>query len=314
MAILTSPHNEQPVQQFVMPRISSVTLSWNLLQETTACLSSLQAQTYPHLHSILVDNNSTDSTPEVVKSQFPNVTLIENKTNRGYAAAINQGLQAGLEAQADFLWIVDNDAIADPQALERLVEVALARPDIALFTPKIFYLDPPDLVWSIGHRRRPLTLAPIKGGMGKAEPEVPAKMELRDYAPCCGLLIRREVLEKVGLLDQRFFIYYEDLDLCIRAAEAGYRLSYVPSAMMWHNVSRSAGAGSPLQKYYLARSSVHFFLKHTPWWLKPMIIIYRCGSGVKTVCKSLLVGQPGIASAYLRGIRDGVQEHYARLG
>jgi len=129
----------------------------------------------------------------------------------------------------------------------------------------------------------------------------------------CGLLIRRDLLERVGLFDERFFMYYEDLDLCLRARRAGYRLLLVPSAKMWHKVAVSSGGrDSPGERYHMARSSVLFFRKHARSWQVPFIAPYRTASAVKTVTRLLLRRRPDSARAYLRGLRDGLRSHISR--
>jgi GT2 family glycosyltransferase len=290
------------------PLVYSVTLSWNRREDTLACLRSILASDYPSLRAVLVDNASTDDTVEAVHAELPAVTTLVNPVNLGYAAGVNVGLRYALEQGADFVIIVDNDAVIAPDAVMRMLSVAQARPAVGLLTPKILYHDEPDLIWFAGHKRRPVTLAPIAGSMGKPDAQLDGGPRPMDYAPCCGLLIRRAVLERVGLLEERFFIYYEDLDFCIRAKASGFELLNVPDARVWHKVSASAGEGTPLQKYYLARSSVHFYFRHTSRWLLPLIVLYRLGSATRTVTRVLCHGRPDVASAYLRGLRDGVAE------
>jgi hypothetical protein len=121
-----------------------------------------------------------------------------------------------------------------------------------------------------------------------------------------GVLVQRQVLEEVGLFDERFFLYYEDLDLCVRARERGYHLLSVPAAHIWHKGRASMGEASPRQKYHLARSSVLFFAKHTPLRRLPLIVAYRAGSALRTLTRALLKGQWAVARSYLRGLREGL--------
>lgn len=290
------------------PLVYSVTLNWNRKKDTLDCLQSVLASSHPNVRAVLVDNASTDGTVEAVHSSLPQVTTLVNPTNLGYAAGVNVGLRYAMEAGADYVLILDNDAVIDSQALKLMVDVAQARPSVGLLTPKILFHNTPDVIWCAGHNQRPVTLAPIDDDLGKSASEIQGRPRPRDYAPCCGLLVRRSVLEQVGCLEESFFIYYEDLDFCIRTRESGHRLLNVPDARVWHKVSASAGQGTPLQKYYLARSSVHFYLRHTPLWFLPLILLYRMGSGIRTVTRSLLDRKPAVARAYLRGLGDGLRE------
>lgn len=288
--------------------IYSVTLSWNRKEDTLACLRSLRDSDYPNLRAVLVDNASTDDTVVAVHAELPEVTTLVNSTNLGYAAGVNVGLRHALEQNADFVLILDNDATIAPDALTHMMCIMHSDSTVGLLTPKILFYNQPDIIWCTGHKQRRVTLAAIDDDLGKHISEVEGAPRPRDYAPCCGLLIRRSVLENVGLLEEKLFIYYEDLDFCIRAGEGGYKLLNVPDAKVWHNVSASAGSGSPLQRYYLARSSVHFYLRHTPGWLKPLIVLYRAGSAVRTVSRALLHKRTDVARAYLQGLKDGIAE------
>lgn len=290
------------------PTIHSVTLSWNRKDDTLDCLRSILTSDYANVRAILVDNASTDGTVEAVKSTFPDVVTLINPVNLGYAAGVNIGLRYALDQGADFVCILDNDAVIAPDAWTRMMSVMQAHPSAGLLTPKILYHSMPGVIWYSGHKRRKVTLAPIGGSMNMRDAELNGDPRPMDYAPCCGLLIRRAVMEKIGLLEERFFIYYEDLDFCIRAQESGFDLLNVTDARVWHKVSASAGDGSLLQKYYHARSSVRFYYKHTPRWYLPLIVLYRLGSASRTVGRSLIHGRSQIASAYLRGLRDGIAE------
>jgi hypothetical protein len=247
-----------------------------------------------------------------VHAELPEVTCLVNPMNLGYAAGVNVGLRHALRRGADFVIIVDNDATIAPDTIRLMRDTAHANPKAGLLTPKILYYSMPKVIWCAGHRRRAFTLAPIDGSMNQPETSLTGGPRPIDYAPCCGLLIRRSVMEQVGLLEERFFIYYEDLDFCIRSREAGFDLLNVPEARVWHKVAASAGEGSPLQKYYLARSSVYFYFRHTPRKHRPLIALYRLGSATRTIIRALRHEKPQVASAYLRGLRDGVAEVFGK--
>ena len=290
------------------PLVYSVTLSWNRKGDTRDCIRSVLASDYPNLHAVLVDNASTDGTVEAIRSEFRPVAILVNPINLGYAAGVNVGLRYALAQRADYTIIVDNDATVASDAITRMVSVAEAWSTAGLLTPKILYHSKPDIIWCAGYKRRPVTLAPIAGSMYLHDADLNGGPRPMDYAPCCGLLIRRSVLERVGFLEERFFIYYEDLDFCIRAKRGGFELLNVTDARVWHKVAASAGEGSPLQKYYMARNSIRFFVSHTPRWCLPLIALYRLGSAIRTVSRALRHGKTEAARAYLRGLSDGVSE------
>jgi len=272
------------------------------------CLASLHAAQQPGrlveaFDVILVDNGSTDNSVEAVKAKFPDTEILALAENRGFAAGCNVGLRRALEAGADYVLLVNNDATVAPDMLVRLIEVAERRGDAGLLGPVVYRFDEPDRVWSAGYRERPITLS-AQPPAGQSNGDAPYEVD-RLYG--AGLLIRRSVLEEVGLFDERFFMYYEDADLCRRVQEAGYRLLVVPAARMWHKVSASTGEGSPSQQYHLARGSVLFFARHTPLPLLPVIIVYRLGVAAKKLVLAAQRRRWDVMSAYLRGLVDGVR-------
>jgi GT2 family glycosyltransferase len=209
---------------------------------------------------------------------------------------------------ADFIWIVDNDALVAPNTLTAMMTAQQQEPPAAVLTPKVLFFSQPDMIWSMGYDCRPLTLARIHSWEGQAATSAAGPRRAATYAPCCGLLVRRDVFSRVGFLDTDYFIYYEDLDFCLRMRRAGCQLYSVPEATMWHKVSASAGEGSPLQKYHLARSSVRFYRKHTAWWLYPVIFLYRLGSALRTTWRAWRQRRPDVIRAYWRGLCTGCRD------
>lgn len=286
-----------------VPAVAAIILNWNRRDDTLACLGSLQDIDYQNLQVILVDNGSTDGTVAAVRQRFPDVEIIQNDANLGYAAGCNVALREILRREIDYVLLLNNDTVVAHNMLNRLVAVAEASPEAGMLGPTIWHFDTPERLWAGGQRVRPITLSgqPPHGDPHGAQPyEV-------GYIFGCGLLLRRQLLEDVGLFDERFFMYYEDQDLCLRARNHGYRLLIVPAAKMWHKVSASTGgAGTPLNKYYLARSSVLFYAKHTPRLLWPLIVLYRSGSAMRTVGRALRHRQLDVAKSYLRGLTRGL--------
>lgn len=297
-----------------LPVVYAVTLSWNRREDTLACLSSLAASGYPRLNCILVDNASSDDTVAAVRAAFPCVNVIENPDNSGYAGGVVIGIQQALEQGADFIWIVDNDALVAPNTLSVMMAAQRQEPPAAVLTPKVLFFSQPDVIWSMGYDCRPLTLARTRSWEGRPAASGTGPRRSTTYAPCCGLLVRRDVFGRVGLLDTCYFIYYEDLDFCLRVRKAGYQLYSVPEAMMWHKVSASAGEGSALQKYHLARSSVRFYRKHSARWLYPIIIPYRLGSALRTTWRMWRQRRFAVVRAYWRGLRNGCQDLFRQCG
>lgn len=293
-------------QQESRPLIAIVTLNWNRPDDTLACLESAAAQTYPNIRLVVVDNGSADDSVARVAAAFPAATLLRNEHNLGFGRGFNRGLRYALDSGADYVFMVNNDTWLAPDMLEQLV--AHVAPDVGIITPAIYYAAQPQRPWSLGGRRHWLTLEKT-GDSPAALDEVDASGALeRDYAVACGILLSRAALERVGMFDERFFMYYEDMDLSLRVRQARMRILLVPAARMWHKVATSSGGSdSPGERYWMARSSVQFFFKHVRGarWL--VVAPYRAGSACKTVLRLYLRGRSAAARAYLRGLRDGLR-------
>jgi GT2 family glycosyltransferase len=253
----------------------------------------------------VVDNDSTDGSTAAIAARFPDVEQLLNKCNLGFAAGANVGIRHALAQGADFVFLANNDTLLAPDALDVLVGAALES-DAGLVAPKILYVDEPDVIWSVGGRRSRLTLEITGCRRGQRDTLLDAAPFEVDFVTACGILIRCECFKDVGPFDERFFMYYEDSDYCLRARSAEYRVLVVPRARMWHRVAASiGGSDSPTERYHMALSSVHFFKKHLRGWRWLIVVPYRVASAVKTVARLLVTGRSHSAWSYLRGLREG---------
>lgn len=253
------------------PHVTIVILNWNGLSDTLACLESLQRLDYPDYEIVVVDNGSTDGSVPVIRERFPMVTMLENTENWGYTGGNNVGLRYALAQGADYTLLLNNDTEVAPDFLRRLVEAAESDPFLGMAGPTIYYHDRPDVIWSAGGAidwqrgsTRMVGLDERDEGQFGAEPR-PV-----DFVTGCAMLVRRTVLEQAGLLDERFFAYYEEAEWCVRASRAGFRIVHVPLAHIWHKISPSAQADSPFVHYYMTRNRL-LFLKAAgagprAWW------------------------------------------------
>lgn len=246
-----------------MPRVAVVVLNWNGLADTLECLESLARLDYPAYEVVVVDNGSTDGSPAAIRERFPEVTLIETGENLGYAGGNNAGLRYAWQQEVDYVLLLNNDTEVASASLRLLVEAAEVDPRIGIAGPTIYYHDRPDVVWSAGGaidwRRGTTWMVGLDerdtGQFGVGPRQV-------DFVTGCALLVKRPVLEQVGLLDERFFLYYEEVEWCVRARRAGFEIVHVPQAHVWHKIMPGAQADSPLVHYYMTRNRL-LFLKTT---------------------------------------------------
>ncbi|BAI60310.1 putative glycosyltransferase [Methanocella paludicola SANAE] len=244
--------------------VSVVIVNWNGLKYLRECLDSLFAQSYANREIILVDNASTDGSPDFIRKNYPMVKVIESSSNLGFAGGTNRGIK---EAKGELIALFNQDAVADKNWLEILVKAVNSSNDIAAVAGKIFY-------WGDEQERKKVfctwpKVDPRKALAYNFFDERPAADV--DYLPGCAMLIKKKALDEVGLLDEDYFLYFEETDWCARAIMAGYRLVYVPDAKAWHVVSGSIGSGAKLS--YIMRNRVRFALKNFDSSYLPVFVV-----------------------------------------
>lgn len=300
------------------PGVWFVVVNWNQRQLTLDCLASLREQAYPSFHVALVDNGSQDGTPDAVRQAFPDVTVIVNDRNLGFAAGNNVGIQHALAAGAEYVFLLNNDTTVDPQMLGRLVDVAESDPTIGITGPTMLYLDAPETIWCAGNRIDWSTGSTerLRADMPVASVEQLAYQDV-DFITACAVCIKRAVFADVGLLDERFFMYYEETDWFARAAAAGWRTVYVPSARMWHKVSATIGATSPLTDYYMIRNR-YLFLGRNLAGARRIAALLRAGLyDARTVAAYTVKSHGGARlrnrDAKLLGMRDAALRRWGQI-
>jgi len=263
-------------------KVTIIVLNWNGEKYIISCLQSLRRLAVrPHrIEVIVVDNTSTDHSVGLIKKKFPQLLLIQAGQNLGYAGGNNIGLQYALDQGSDFAWIVNPDVQVHPQSLA-LLEAASTHPDGGIFGSKCYFAKgyefhkdrytPSQLgqvIWYAGGKIDWANL--ITQHIGIDEVDIGQYNQTRETDTVTGtsFFIRRQVLEQIGLIDPKYFLYYEETDLCVRASRAGWKLYYVPESIVWHRVGQASGIGSPLADYYTTRNRLLFGLRWALWRTK----------------------------------------------
>lgn len=221
------------------PRVSVVVLAHNNFPDTAECLTSLTQMDYALLSLLVVDNGSTDNAAEQVAREFPEVTLIQTGRNLGVAGGFNPGIVSALHHGAEYVFILNNDTHVAASMMTELVAAGEADNRAGILMPKIVYYDDDRCIWSAGARYRRIPPAIVMRGLDQPDDGRFDAPELIEFAPTCGLLIPRRTFERVGLLDDGYFFYYDDWDYSQRVRRAGLNIRYVPSARLRHKVSRT---------------------------------------------------------------------------
>ena len=241
------------------PSVWIVVLNWNGLADTLACLRSLQGLHFAARRVIVVDNGSTDRSVEGIRGSdlSASIEIIETGRNCGFAGGNNLGIRHALEQGADFVLVLNNDTIVDPMLLDELVAAAEQHPEVGCFGPWIFYMDDPERLWFAGAAWSSEALSFTWPGKGRTASEMPLEPTRTDYVCGAALFFRASVARRIGLLDERFFLVYEESDWCYRARRAGFGCISVPRARLWHKVGASFGnEDSPLRTYFSTRNKL----------------------------------------------------------
>lgn len=241
--------------QSFLPRIGVIVVSWNQEALCLDALGSLSTLDYPSscVDIILVDNGSTDNTIDSVSQAFPYVTILANQSNLGFADGNNQGIQEALACGAEYVFLLNNDAIIARDVLSELINATRRHTNAGILGPKVYHRERPNIIQSTGTKLDRLGGAYQRGldeqdfGQYDTEEEV-------DAVVGCAMLVSRDVIDQVGMLDSRFFMYYEDTDWCWRARAASFKVVYIPKAVVWHREAAVRTADQARITYYMERN------------------------------------------------------------
>lgn len=282
------------------PLVGVVILNWNRPLDTIACLESLASITYPNHHIIVVDNGSTDGSPERIREAVPDVELLTSSQNLGFAAGANMGIDRALALGAEHVLLLNNDTVVAPESLGLLVKTIEKDPTIGISVPKIYCYDHPTRIWAAGSQWQPFPPRVTMIGLGREDhPRYNESYDL-EYATGCALLVHRRVFEVTGAFDAVYFMYQEDYDFCHRVRQAGFRIAYVPQAKVWHKASQGLGENSPRKWYLWSKSSVIFYRRH-------FSRLTLAGFLSWVIVREVLKGNFSFRRSFLRGVRDGLR-------
>ena len=254
--------------------VGIVAVTFNATRTIRGFLTSLIEQTYRDFVLYLTDNASSDPTlEEIASAKDPRIRVFRNTQNLGWAEGANRGIRAALADGCPLILLMNDDTEFEPQLLEKLVR-GLDDYACQMIVPKILFLDNRQMIWSAGGTFRPWRgYAPSHHGVFQIDQgqfDLPRQVE---HGPACCLLLRKTVFDRIGVLDSRFFYGFDDVDFCYRAMRAGVKLFYLPSAVLLHKASSSAGGPtSDITARYGTRGHVIYMLKHLGIWRRLLFL------------------------------------------
>jgi len=262
------------------PKVSIIILNWNKYEMSMVCIKSLEKITYANYDIIIVDNNSNDNSGEKLKKDLPNCKVILNTNNEGFARGANIGIRYALEKGADYALLLNNDSMIEEKLfLEPAIQVAESDNRIGVVSGKIYYQKNPKMIWYAGGYINLLRGQAIVRGLYEVDKGQFDKVSEVRFATGALLLIKREVLEKVGLLPEEYFFGYEEWDYSLMVRRAGYKLYYVPGFTCYHKSDGSHSNSDPKYIYNSYRNKLIFQQKYLPpiiWFFWKIFFMFYC--------------------------------------
>ncbi|MBI2939038.1 MAG: glycosyltransferase family 2 protein [Chloroflexi bacterium] len=281
-----------------------VVLSYNNSADTAASLRSLLSQRYSHQSVMLLDNGSTDGSVAELRAQFPGLTIRSVSPNRGFAGGANAGIQASLQDRPDYVLLVSNDTVADEEMVAELVSAGERYPEVGLVAPAIYYHDAPHRLWSAGARSRQVVPFP----RDLRAKDLRGDVELVDFVTGCAVLLRPQLVERVGLFDERYRQYYEDNDLCQRVRAAGIGIACATRARLLHKVGLTLRRKPARLRYLQTVGRIRYYGEHVHGWQRALVAVWLVWQVVRSTLVALRRGEWSSVAALAEGLRDGLGE------
>ena len=264
---------------------------------------------YPNFEIVVVDNGSTDDSIRYLKEIFGDtIHIVQNGENLGYSKGFNAGITYAMDKNPDYLFILNNDTKVDPKALTELVKAAETDASIGFVSGKVYQYDNPKVLQTVGKLTNSITL--VGSHIGANEEDIGQYNDIKEYTfiDDVFLLVRKEVIEKVGGYDSNFFLYLEETDWCVRVRKAGFKIIYTPGAKIWHKGSMSSGGGmNPINTYWLTRNKYLFMWRNatSQQWRNFMLRNNLINLPMSTINR-IIKGQNKRFIALLKGNLSGI--------
>jgi len=274
------------------PRVGCVVINWNGWRDTVACLDALRLIDYPELSVVVVDNGSTDDSVARIQGAHPAIRLLQTGRNLGFAGGNNAGIREALQQGVKYVWLLNNDTQPQPEALRELVRSAEANFKLGAVGSVLHYASSPGAVqaWGGGW---------VNLWTGYSSHATHPTSRQLDFLTAASLLVRSQALEDVGLMDDRFFLYWEDAEFCFRLRRHGWKLEVAPHAVVLHNVNASTSKSSTSIDRCYTYSAIRFLLQysHVPQVASFVFLTRR-------LLHRALSGKVKAMGSVLQGVRD----------
>lgn len=295
------------------PKVAIILINWNGYALTKACLESLKDLKYPHFQLILVDNGSEDGSGEKLKTEFPEIELLSSPDNIGFTGGNNLGIKWALDHFFDQVLLLNNDTVVEPDFLDPLVSFLEEHLDYGAVQPKIMLEADRDKLWNAGggyfkglEMTWSIGTGQLDEGQFDQEKDTP-------WITGCAILVRSAVIRKVGMLDARFFAYYEDVEWSFRIKKSGFKLRYLPQSKIYHvaggssrKIKTKEGVVPPILHYYRTRNHLFLIRSHSNPVSFVLSLLYQTLKNVAFMLYLGLNGRFQKVNAILKGHYEGL--------
>lgn len=283
-----------------LPLISIITVNYNGNEITDLFLKSIFEITYKNIEVFVVDNNSAIS-PDILKVKYPSINLIKSPNNVGFAAGNNLAIR---QSKGKYCFLLNNDTEVTHHFLEPIVELMEGNPNIGIASSKLLYFSKPDTIQYAGHNGINFYTG---RGFGVGFMETDSGQYNQSYQTQLGhgaaMLISKKAIEKVGLMAELFFLYYEEIDFCERIKQAGFQIWYCGQSVVFHKESITTGKSSPLKTYYLTRNRLIYTKRNTRGFQHyACIVFFMLIAFPKGALQLILKKEFKLLKAFLRGV------------
>lgn len=289
--------------------LSVILLNWNTKELTAACITSLLLHCDAQSFDIIVaDNGSTDHSLEYLRQKFPHLTYLDNKENLGFAEGNNRALAYAMEQGYAYSLLLNTDTYLEHDIIKPLLAYKQKHPEAGAVQPAILTATPPHAFWNGGGRYS------VTWGRTHSNTRNPQKGAGKiDWATGCCVLLDHRALQKTGLFNSAYFLYYEDVELSFRLKSKGYEIHYLPDCVLYHHAGASGkksnqkeGKIRPVIHYYTSRNKIWLIRQYTPVFYRPTVFLYNFGYFAAALSYFLLRGRTQKAKSLLKGIKEGL--------
>jgi len=291
------------------PLVYIIVLNYNGCRDTLECLESLERVSYVSFRVVVVDNCSTDESDLEIRAKYPGHKFIQTGKNLGYAGGNNLGIRLALENKADYVCLLNNDTTVTPDFLEPLVNWMEQDKTTGIAGPKVCDYYKQDIIQATGSKANLFLGKFYQLNRGKKKDGVQGVLEV-DYVAGACLLIRSELISKIGLVSEEYFLFFEETEWCLKAKRAGQKVVCVCESVIFHKGSKSTEKVSGIQEYYMTRNQIIFEKRNAGRGQLAAFYLHRMCRMALSLAKGIFTGR--FNRDMLKGFRDGMR--YRRDG